>query len=87
MSSGCRAVEECLTYVPFPPKVAKRIRARNLLERTFEESRCRKKITPGSLEGEPVWPQSSAARLRRPGSGPVSLPEKVSYTLSFFHGV
>ncbi|HSB78784.1 MAG TPA: IS256 family transposase [Candidatus Methylomirabilis sp.] len=39
-------LEECLTYLLFPPEHQKRLRTTNLLERTFEESRRRTKVIP-----------------------------------------
>jgi putative transposase len=39
-------LDECLTYLVFPPEHQKRLRTTNLLERTFEESRRRTKVIP-----------------------------------------
>jgi len=39
-------LEECLTYLLFPPEHRKRLRTTNLLERTFGESRRRTKVIP-----------------------------------------
>ncbi|HSB77588.1 MAG TPA: IS256 family transposase [Candidatus Methylomirabilis sp.] len=39
-------LDECLTYLLFPPEHQKRLRTTNLLERTFGESRRRTKVIP-----------------------------------------
>jgi len=39
---------ECLAFLRFPAEHHKRIRTTNLIERTFEESRRRTKVVPGS---------------------------------------
>lgn len=41
-----RDLDECLSYLLFPPEHRKRLRTTNLLERTFEESRRRTKVVP-----------------------------------------